>query len=59
MMRSKIFVDNEDKGLYETVWLWVAHALVGIVVGVITFIMSLCVDQGVALRTNIMQMLLD
>jgi hypothetical protein len=51
MMRSKIMLDRPKK-LHEGIWLWGAHALTGIVVGTITFIVTLCEDKSVNFRKN-------
>ena len=59
MMRSKIFLDRPTKQLHEGLWLWVAHALTGIFVGTITFLLTLCEDKSVNFRKNTMQSQLE
>ena len=43
MMRTKIF--EVRRGAKEELWLWFAHGLTGIIVGVIAFLMALVEDK--------------
>ena len=52
MMRSKIMLDRPHKKLNEGLWVWVAHALTGMFVGTITFLLTLCEDKSVSFRKN-------
>jgi H+/Cl- antiporter ClcA len=58
MMRSKIMLDRPKK-LHEGLWLWVSHALTGLIVGTIIFLLTLIEDRSVSFRKNTVQLLLD
>jgi H+/Cl- antiporter ClcA len=59
MMRAKIFIDRPSKQLKESLWLWVAHALTGVFVGTLTFLLALCEEKSVEYRKDTLQMLID
>ena len=54
VMRTKIFADRDEKKLRVGLNMWIAHALVGITVGTVTFALSTAEDNAVRLRKNTM-----
>ena len=50
MMRAKIFEDR--KGVHMEVYVWLAHLLVGFLVGSAAFILSYIEEELVRFKTN-------
>jgi len=57
MLRTKIFEDRS--GVRAEVYVWIAHGLVGIIVGFIAFMISIVEEMSTEWRTETVQNLLD
>jgi len=55
MMRAKIFADRDDKALRVGLQIWIAHAITGIIIGTVTFVLSTAEDESVKVRKDLMQ----
>ena len=57
MMRAKIFENR--KGVHMEVFVWLAHLLVGLMVGCAAFILTIIEDELVQFKTSTVQSLID
>ena len=57
-MNAKVYLDRK-RGKFEEGSRWLVHLLIGIVVGIIAFFMTLFEDELVKLHGNVVQMMLD
>lgn len=58
MMRSKIFLERKHQSM-QTIMLWTAHGLCGVLMGFLAFILSYCEDNITAWRASTVQNIID
>jgi hypothetical protein len=58
MMRTKVMVERKGSSI-EGATTWVAHAVVGIAMGVLAFLLSLAEDELTKWRCEYVQRLID